>query len=76
MVSNQAEYLLAVKKGRFELDEARDIANTTYADIHEKCDKFVETHKNEKVNSAVDELFDDVAYQIMKISVKEDFDNE
>jgi predicted nucleotidyltransferase len=76
LVSNQTEYLLAAKKGCFELDEARDIANTTYANIHEKCDKFIEAHKNEKVNSAVDELFDDVAYQIMKISVKEDFDNE
>lgn len=74
--SKQAEYLLDVKKGRFELDEARDIANTTYADIHEKCDKFIDKHKNDPINSEVDDLLDDVAYNIMEISVKQDFSKE
>ena len=76
LVSNQADYLLAVKKGCFSLEEARDIANTTYADIHEKCDKFVEAHKNDKVDKYIDELLDDVAYQIMKESVKRDLEEE
>ena len=76
LVSNQADYLLAVKKGCFSLEKARDIANTTYADIHEKCDKFVEAHKNDKVDKYIDELLDDVAYQIMKESVKRDLEEE
>ena len=74
--SKQAEYLLDVKRGRFELDEAGDIANTTYADIHEKCDKFIDKHKKDPINSEVDDLLDDVAYNIMEISVKQDFSKE
>lgn len=74
--SKQAEYLLDVKRGRFELEEARDIANTTYADIHEKCDKFIDKHKKDPINSEVDDLLDDVAYNIMEISVKQDFSKE
>ena len=76
LVSKQAEYLLDVKKGHFELEEARDIANTTYADIHEKCDKFIDKHKKDSINSEVDDLLDDVAYNIMEISVKQDFSKE
>ena len=76
LVSNQADFLLAVKKGCFSLEEARDIANTTYADIREKCDKSVEAHKNDKPNKYIDELLDDVAYEIMKESVKRDLEEE
>lgn len=72
LVSKQAEYLLDVKKGRFELEEARDIANTTYADIHEKCDKFIDKHKNDPINSEVDDLLDDVAYNIVAKSIKKE----
>ena len=72
LMSKQAEYLLDVKRGRFELEEARDIANTTYADIHEKCDKFIDKHKNDPTNSEVDDLLDDVAYNIVTKSIKKE----
>ena len=58
------------------LEEAREIANKAYSDIHEKCDKFVEEHKNDPVDHSVDELLDDVAYQIMKSSVQQDLLDE
>jgi len=74
LVSNQAEYLVDVKKGYFDLDEARDIANTTYSNIHEKCDVFITAHKNDKVDKNVDELLDDVAYQIMRISAENELE--
>lgn len=76
LVTKQAEYLKEVKLGRHSLEEAREIANYVYADIHEKCDKFVEKYKNNSVDHEVDELLDDVAYNIMKISVSMDFKNE
>lgn len=76
LLTEQADYLKNVKLGFYNLEEARAVASKTYNNIHNLCNKFIEDHKNNKINSYVDELFDDVAYQIMKISVKEDFDNE
>lgn len=72
LLTKQAEYLKEVKLGKHSLEEAREIANRVYADIHEKCDQFIEAHKNDPVNSAVDELLDDVAYKIMEESVQRD----
>ena len=74
--TRQAEYLKDVKQGLFELRQTRDVAEGTYADIHEKCDRFIEVHKNDPINHEVGELLDDVAYEIMKISVQEDMKNE
>lgn len=72
LLTKHADYLKQVKLGRYSLEEAREIANRVYADIHEKCDKFVEEHKDDPVDHAVDELLDDVAYQIMEESVQRD----
>ena len=75
LLTKQANYLKEVKQGLFCLEAAREIAEKTYNAIHEKCDKFVEEHKNDPVDRAVDELLDDVTYQIMKLSVTEDMFN-
>lgn len=72
LLTNQAEYIKEVKLGKYTLEEAREIANRVYSDIHEKCDKFIERHKNDHVDSYVDELLDDVAYQIMRESITRD----
>lgn len=72
LLTNQAEYIKEVKLGKHTLEEAREIANRVYSDIHEKCDKFIERHKNDHVDSYVDELLDDVAYQIMRESITRD----
>ena len=72
LLTKQADYLKAVKLGLHSLEEAREIANKAYSDIHEKCDKFIEEHKNDPVDHAVDELLDDVTYQIMEESVRRD----
>lgn len=70
--TKQANYLKEVKQGLFCLEAAREIAEKTYEAIHEKCDKFIEAHKNDPIDHAVDELLDDVAYEIMKQSVQRD----
>lgn len=76
LLTKQAEYLKEVKLGKYSLEEAREIANQTYTNIHEKCDRFIEAYKNDPVNHEVDDLLDDVAYQIMKISIRYDFYEE
>lgn len=76
LLTEQAEYLKEVKLGKHSLEEAREIANRVYADIHEKCDNFVATHEKDPVDHSVDELLDDVAYKIMKESVSRDILNE
>lgn len=76
LLTKQAEYLKEVKQGLYSLEDARDIGTKTYNAIHEKCDAFIEAHKNDSVNHYVDDLFDDVAYVIMKESVERDFYEE
>ena len=73
LITKQAEFLKDVKQGLFELRQAREVAEGTYQDIREKCNKFIEAHKDDPIDSGVDELLDDVAYKIMKISVATDF---
>ena len=76
LISKQADFLIEVKKGYYDLDEARDVANTTYQEVHEMCDKFIKQHKNDPVDLMTEALLDDVAYEIMKISIKGDFEKE
>ena len=73
LLTKQADYLKAVKLGFHNLTEAREIAKKSYNNIHSICDNFIEKNKNTLINSEIDELLDDVAYQIMKISIKTDF---
>ena len=70
--TDHAEYLKDVKQGLYTLDAARDIAFTEYNHIHDCCNAFAETHKNDPVDKNIDELLDDVAYEIMRISVTEE----
>ena len=76
LLTKQPDYLKDVKLGFYKLDEARNIATKTYNNIHDLCDNFIKIHKNDKINSYIDELLDDVAYNIMKISVKQDLNDE
>lgn len=73
LLTKQPEYLKAVKIGYHNLEDARKIGKETYNEIHTICNDFIEKHKNDPVNKSMDELLNDVAYQIMKISIKEDF---
>lgn len=72
LLTKQADYLKEVKLGYHPLKEAREIATKTYNSIHEKCDEFVEKHKNDPIDKSIDELLDDVAYKIMEESVQRD----
>ena len=72
LLTKQPEYLKAVKLGLHSLEEAREIATKEYDKVHTICDEFIEKHKSDPVSKEVDELLDDVAYEIMKESVERD----
>lgn len=64
------ELLIKIKSGLYNLTDARKVADNIYNDIKERCDTFISEHKNDTINKEVDSLFDDVSYEIMKLSIK------
>lgn len=72
LVSDIPEFLIDVKKGCYNLEKARYVADGTYQNIKAKCDDFVAKHQNETPDKAVDELLDDVSYEIMRLSVSQE----
>ena len=71
LISNQPDYLKAVKLGYHNLEQARVIANWSISCIDKMCDKYLETCSKE-VDKDVDSLLDDVQYNIMKIAIKKE----
>ena len=66
------QYLKDVKMGLHSLEEARKIAEQIYNSIHEICDIYVEKHKNDPVDKYIDELLDDVSYEIMRAAIHDE----
>jgi predicted nucleotidyltransferase len=71
LLSRQAEYLKRVKEGFFTLDDARFMAKVSIDTIDKMCAEFLETC-NPAVNEDVNELLDDVQYNIMKIAIEKE----
>ena len=69
----QADYLKEVKLGYYNLEDAREIAKDSYNKIKDFCDRYCEKYKNDPIDKSVEELLEDVGYNIMKISVEADF---
>lgn len=70
LISKSPEYLVEVKKGLYNLEDARLHANDAIEHIDLLCDDFL---KNEhSVDAKMDELLDDVQYNIMKIAIKKE----
>ena len=69
--ARNAAYLKDVKVGCHSLETARRIAAGAIENIDEMCEKFLKTCPNE-VNAEVDELLDDVRYNIMKIAIEKE----
>ena len=70
LISEMPEYLVEVKKGLYNLGEARAHANDAIEHIDLLCDDFL---KNEHtVDVKIDALLDDVQYEIMKIAIKKE----
>lgn len=58
------EYLVAVKQGKYNLAEARLVANGSIERITMMCDEFYANHE-ERTDQDVDKMLDNVQYQIM-----------
>lgn len=61
------EYMVKVKQGYYSLEEARKVADDAIKNIDAMCDKFLSVEH--PVNEKIDDLFNDVQYEIMKLSV-------
>ena len=69
LISDYPDYLIDIKKGLFNLEEARDIANTTMQEIDNLYNKAKNILKNKEDKESV-ELLEDVSYNIMKRSIQ------
>jgi predicted nucleotidyltransferase len=65
------EYLLDIKKSKYDLAAARSIADKTLAHVTQIADEFCAT-REDKEDEDMRELLQDVQYEIMKIAVKEE----
>ena len=69
LISDYPDYLIDIKKGLFDLDKARDIANATMTEIENLYNKAKNTLNNKEDKEMV-ELLEDVSYNIMKRSIQ------
>ena len=69
LISDYPDYLIDIKKGLFDLDKARDIANTTMTEIENLYNKAKNTLNNKEDKEMV-ELLENVSYNIMKRSIQ------
>ena len=65
------EYLVSVKRGRYNLDTARVIAKTAIDNVVCIADTFC-SQTSDKEDETMRDLLEDVSYQIMKISVEKE----
>ena len=70
--SRRPEYLLDVKRGYYDLDTARVVANTAINNVIRVADAFAEKVEN-KGDPEVDDILDGVQYGIMRQSVANEF---
>lgn len=68
---HRPEYLVSVKRGYYDLDTARVIANTAIDNIVRVADAFC-SQASDKEDEAMRELLEDVSYNIMRISVEKE----
>lgn len=70
-----ADYLKLVKSGIYSLDKARDLAKSSIDYIIKIVDEYCTSIEN-KGNPEIEELLEDVQYNIMKIAVKKELEEK
>lgn len=70
LLTEMPEFLKAIKCGCATLNAARDMADRSIKHIDEMCDDYLT--KEYTIDTKVDELLDDVQYEIMKIAIKKE----
>lgn len=64
------QYLIDVKQGLYDLEEARSVADETVIKIQEVVDHYLPIIEELGVDEEMEELLDDVQYQIMRQAIK------
>lgn len=73
IIPKNLEKLCEAKKGIYSLDEATKMADAAFIHITKMRDDFCLTHDNKR-NLLVEDLFQSVQYDMIKIAVKEELD--
>lgn len=68
------DFLLAIKRGEYDLVTARAMAEIVMAHVNKIADEFC-AHTIEQEDGSCRALLEDVQYEIMKIAVKEELNN-
>lgn len=68
---HRPEYLVSVKRGYYDLETARVIANTAIDNVTRVADAFC-SQTFDQENETMRDLLEDVSYEIMKISVEKE----
>ena len=74
LIPRNLDYLVKVKQGLHTLEEAREIGGKTMTQLDTMCKEFVNTH-TDTINTEIDELLDDVQYNILKIAMTNEFNS-
>lgn len=68
-------FLMDIKMGKWPLDKARELAKMTVEHVEKIVEEFCNTHIDEE-NTEMRELLDNVCYNIIKISIQEEMNND
>lgn len=69
--SKQPEFLKDIKLQKYSLEQAREMAKNSIANVVKIADNFCEKY-SKNFDKEIDDLFNDVQYNIMKIAIKEE----
>lgn len=72
LVSQQPDYLKAIKLGQYDLETARKLADASLAHIEEMCKPFTKDSEYNVSNEQVDSLLNDVQRNIMEIAIRQE----
>lgn len=75
LISTEPEWLIEVKKGSYNLDLARSQGADAMGFIHGMYQAYMEECSTE-INEDMYKLFEDVSYNIIKIGIAKEFENE
>ena len=67
------EYLISVKRGRYTLEEARELANAAKKHVEEMAEEFCSIRSDVELGWCRD-LLEDVSHNIMRIAVQKEFE--
>ena len=70
LIPRDCEHIVAIKKGYYDLETARELAKSTMERINQMEKEYCDSHKP-LVNQEVKELLEDVQVEIMRIALKE-----